>query len=484
MRHNKVKKRLLGVLLLLLIVAAAYVGIELWQQKEADGESALAVLEPKKETIILWYTDDVLTDYLNNKALDFQEKNDIRVQTKLVSGLEYLESVNEASIYGEHETPDVFIVSNDLLEKAYLSGLAVELADGTLVSGANGFNQAAINAVTYNGKIVGCPLYFETSALLYNKTYLEQIAQAASEQGDGEEASGESDSSDAAEAITAADLIPSSIADILNFADSYSAPENVEYFFRWDVSDIFYNYFFIGNYISVGGDSGDNKSLIDIYNRESIASLKVYQDLNQFFSIDTKETNYDTILQEFLEGRTIYTIATSDCIRKLDEAAANGEFAYEYGIAMLPDINVELSTKGMSVTNALVINGYSEHKAAANRFLAYLAGEASADLYDMTGKISAVTQPSYADAHVEAFMQNYAASAPIPKMIETSNFWIELEICFAKVWGGEDANVQIRTLSEKIKTQLAGEPVAEIVLEDPQVELLPATEYEDSGETG
>ena len=484
MRHNKVKKRLLGVLLLLLIVAAAYVGIELWQQKEADGESALAVLEPKKETIILWYTDDALTDYLNNKALDFQEKNDIRVQTKLVSGLEYLESVNEASIYEEHETPDVFIVSNDLLEKAYLSGLAVELADGTLVSGANGFNQAAINAVTYNGKVVGCPLYFETSALLYNKTYLEQIAQAASEQGDGEEVSGESDSSDAAEAITAADLIPSSIADILNFADSYSAPENVEYFFRWDVSDIFYNYFFIGNYISVGGDSGDNKSLIDIYNRESIASLKVYQDLNQFFSIDTKETNYDTILQEFLEGRTIYTIATSDCIRKLDEAAANGEFAYEYGIAMLPDINVELSTKGMSVTNALVINGYSEHKAAANRFLAYLAGEASADLYDMTGKISAVTQPSYADAHVEAFMQNYAASAPIPKMIETSNFWIELEICFAKVWGGEDANVQIRTLSEKIKTQLAGEPVAEIVLEDPQVELLPATEYEDSGETG
>ena len=484
MRHNKVKKRLLGVLLLLLIVAAAYVGIELWQQKEADGESALAVLEPKKETIILWYTDDALTDYLNNKALDFQEKNDIRVQTKLVSGLEYLESVNEASIYEEHETPDVFIVSNDLLEKAYLSGLAVELADGTLVSGANGFNQAAINAVTYNGKIVGCPLYFETSALLYNKTYLEQIAQAASEQGDGEEASGESDSSEAAEPVTAADLIPSSIADILNFADSYSAPENVEYFFRWDVSDIFYNYFFIGNYISVGGDSGDNKSLIDIYNRESIASLKVYQDLNQFFSIDTKETNYDTILQEFLEGRTIYTIATSDCIRKLDEAAANGEFAYEYGIAMLPDINVELSTKGMSVTNALVINGYSEHKAAANRFLAYLAGEASADLYDMTGKISAVTQPSYADAHVEAFMQNYAASAPIPKMIETSNFWIELEICFAKVWGGEDANVQIRTLSEKIKTQLAGEPVAEIVLEDPQVELLPATEYEDSGETG
>lgn len=478
MRHGKIKKRLLGVAAVLLIAAAVYAGMTLWQgsgpDKEAPGE-----WESKKETIILWYTDDALTDYLNNKALDFQEKNDIRVETKLVSGLEYLEGINAASLSGDDETPDIYIVSNDLLEKAYLAGLAVELADGELVSAQRGFNQAAVNAVTYNGKIVGCPLYFETSALLYNKTYLEQIAQTASQtQEDGETAA----DAELSEPVTAEALIPSSIVDILTFADSYSAPENVEYFFRWDVSDIFYNYFFIGNYISVGGAAGDDKALIDIYNRESIASLKVYQELNQFFSIDTKETNYDTILQEFQEGRTIYTIATSDCIRKLEEAAANGEFAYEYGIAMLPAINEELDTKGMSVTNALAVNGYSEHKAAANRFLEYLSGEASADLYGMTGKISAVAQSSYENAHVEAFMRSYEASVPIPKMIETSNFWIELEICFARVWEGADANLQLRTLSEKIQTQLAGEPVAEIALEDPQVELLPATEYEDSGE--
>ena len=67
----------------------------------------------------------------------------------------------------------------------------------------------------------------------------------------------------------------------------------------------------------------------------------------------------------------------------------------------------------------------------------------------------------------------------MPKMLETGNFWVELEICFAKVWGGEDANTQLRHLSEQIKTQLAGEPVTEEPLEDPQVELLPAVEYEE-----
>ena len=274
-------------------------------------------------------------------------------------------------------------------------------------------------------------------------------------------------------------LIPASIVDILTYADQYSTPENVEYFFRWDVSDIFYNYFFIGNYISVGGAAGDDKSLIDIYNTESVSSLKVYQEMNQFFSIDTKETNYDTIMQEFQEGKTIYTIATSDCIRRLDEAARNGAFGYEYGIAKLPDINQELATRGMSVTNALVINGYSEHKEAAGRLMEYLIRDANADLYDMTGKLSSVIRDTYASEHEAAFMENYMESVPIPKMLETGNFWVELEICFAKVWGGEDANAQLRKLSEQIRTQLAGEAVAEEPIEDPQVELLPAVEYEE-----
>ena len=58
----------------------------------------------------------------------------------------------------------------------------------------------------------------------------------------------------------------------------------------------------------------------------------------------------------------------------------------------------------------------------------------------------------------------------------------ELEICFAKVWDGADANTELRSLSEQIKTQAAGETYTEEVLEDPQVELLPDTGYEESSE--
>lgn len=483
MKYENIKKKLAGAAALLAIVLGILLAAFLYQTLHGKKSDSLSGLGDRKETIHLWYTDDALTDYLNSKALEFYNSTDIRVDVNLVSGLEYLEAINTASLDEETDTPDIYILSNDSLEKAYLAGLATKLPETAPVYDEPLFHQAARNAVSYNGKYVACPMYFETSALLYNKTYLQQIADDANGIGsDGEDSDNGPDAETAADIeqqVTAQQLIPSSIVDILTFADQYSTPENVEYFFRWDVSDIFYNYFFIGNYISAGGEAGDDKSLIDIYNTESISSLKVYQELNQFFSIDTKETNYDTIMQEFQEGKTIYTIATSDCIRRLDEAAANGEFGYEYGIAKLPDINQELVTKGMSVTNALVINGYSEHKESAGRLMDYLIRNANADLYDMTGKLSSVTQDHYANEHVRAFMENYRESVPIPKMLETGNFWVELEICFAKVWDGADANTQIRQLSEQIKTQLAGEPVTEEPIEDPQVELLPAVEYEE-----
>ena len=479
MKHAKIKERMFIVAAVLIATVIGLVATIFFNREQPASTD-----NSKKETIRLWYTDDAITDYLSSKTLDFYNRTDIRVDIKLVSGLEYLEAINRASLSDDEETPDVYIITNDSLEKAYLSGLAVELDESVPIYKPSEYSQAAKNAVTYDNKYVGCPFYFETSALLYNKTYLEQIAAEANgsdaETDDGEADAENSETEQVGQVhIEAEDLIPTSIADILNFADMYSAPENVEYFFRWDVSDIFYNYFFIGNYISVGGDAGDDKNDIDIYNTESISTLKVYQELNQFFSIDTKETNYDTILQEFLEGKTIYTIATSDCIKKLDDAAKNGAFAYEYGIAQLPDINIELSTRGMSVTDALVLNGYSTHKASAASLIQFLADASQNDLYEMTGKIAAMTKQDYDDPHVEGFVQNYADSVPIPKMLETSNFWVELEICFAKVWSGEDANTQIRHLSEQIKTQLNGVSVTEEALEDPEVELLPAVEYED-----
>ena len=264
-------------------------------------------------------------------------------------------------------------------------------------------------------------------------------------------------------------VLPDTIDDILTFADEYDAPEQVEAVFKWDVSDIFYNYFFVGDAIDVGGVNGDQADAIHIYNEDAIKCMRVYQDLNQFFSIDTKEISYDGVLQDFMDGKIVYTVATSDALSKIETAKAEGNFAYEYGVSVLPDVSEELSSASLSVTQCVVVNGYSVKKEMANDFAVYLTEYASDTLYARTGKLPVNNRnDTYEDANRAAFWQEYMNSVPMPKMVETSNFWVELEIAFARIWSGEDANQDLKGLSEKIMAQVVGGEYTEEYIDVPE----------------
>lgn len=471
------RKRLAAVVLLGCLVAAEifYGNRAVGGQEELERQSLFGA----RDTLYFWYTDEALTDFVNSAALQYYEETGCRVVPRLKSGLEYLEQINEASLHGE-EQPDLFVTTNDTLEKAYLAGLASEITDEN-AGNTDIFCRTAQDAVTYHEKLVGYPFYYETSILLYNKTYLTDAAKTAI-QAEADAQAGEAataileNAEDTESAVAEADavevmayteeeldreaekrleeLIPDTIEDILAFSDTYDAPENVEAILKWDVSDIFYNYFFVGNYMKTGGDTGDDPNQIDLNNAQVRACLQMYQDLNQFFSIDAKEVSYDSILQEFEEGKIIFTIATTDAIGRLEEEKKQGTFPYDYGVAVLPDINGELKTRSLSVTNAVVINGYSEKKAAANDFARFLTEQKAPELYEKAGKLPAREGISYENESIEGCMDEYRASISMPKMIETSNFWVQLEIGFTRIWSGGDIQEVLDGLNEQMKAQL------------------------------
>ena len=53
-------------------------------------------------------------------------------------------------------------------------------------------------------------------------------------------------------------------------------------------------------------------------------------------------------------------------------------------------------------------------------------------------------------------------------MIETSNFWVKLEVVFSQVWNGADANEKLKELSEQIMSQVTGTAYQEEYLEEPE----------------
>ncbi len=514
-----IKRRFLTVLLIACVVGGLYAVSSrgLTVEPKEETEEIEEPLFGHRETLYLWYTDEALTDYLNSVAVAYNDfQDEARVIPVHTSGAEYLETINQASLHSE-EVPDLYIVGNDSLEKAYLAGLASEIRipEGVLPM-SNFFTDTAIHAATYHDKQIGYPFYFETSSFLYNKTYLEdwaraqieaeldvaaaeaaeaELAQNGPEEEAGEEdaESGESGGSEGTETADASQVnaegtpeadgidenavaerveeaLPKTIDDILAFADVYDAPEQVEAIFKWDVSDIFYNYFFVGNYIDVGGIAGDRDDFINIYNEDAIRCMRVYQDLNQFFSIDAEEISYADILQDFIDGKIVYTVVTTDALAKIEEAKANGEFQYEYGTSLIPNVNEELVSRSLSVTQCIVVNGYSMYKDMANDFAVYLSCYNADNLYDRTGKIPARTDVIFDNGNVQAFIAEYEKSAPNPKMIGTSNYWVEMEIAFARIWAGNDANAELKSLSEKIMTQVKGEEYTEEYIDVPEDE--------------
>ena len=475
------KKRMIATAAVIAMAAAAVYGSTQEMSQTQDTGERLQLFRAK-ETIYCWYSDEALSGYINAAAVSFGEQNKVRVIPVLTSDSEYLEAVNQETLHSA-QIPDIYLLSSDSLEKAYLAGLASKVPDTEEICDTDHFSQAALAAVTYDDKIIGYPVYFDTSALVYNEDYLrtwatQQAEKELSGSSDNDEPVGEGEEiieedslpedqtteqatvDEAAVNALAeqyfAKALPSTVDDLLNIADTFDAPEGVEGVMKWDVNNIFYNYWIVGNYMIVGGDPGDDRNDININNPETIQCLEVYKALNQFFFIESDTVTYDSVIQDFIDGKTMFTIGTTDVVKRLEDAKADGSLTFNYGIARMPDVSAELQSRSLSVTGAAVINGYSENKELADRFAAYLSEEYADGLYERSGKMPAsIHAAENADnGALTIFADEYADSVSLPKMLETGNFWMQLEVLFSKVWNGEDVTTLVQQLADNMSQQL------------------------------
>lgn len=459
------KKRLIAVAAMVAMVAATIYGSTL-EIKNSGDESGRLSWFGEKETIYFWYADETMADYVNGAAVTFGEQNGVRVIPVHCEESEYLEAINEASLHSD-AVPDLYLISNDSLEKAYLAGLASRIADEDNICTEENFPQAALSAVTYHDTLVAYPMSFETTALLYNETYFEEWARQQAEKeianADREdtENAGTEENARLDEALVAQKTqeylesgIPDTVSEILTFADGFDVPETVECIMEWDVSDVMYNYWIAGAYLTVGGECGDDKSNINLSNDRLLSCLEMYQSLHQFFSIESESITYDSVIQDFIDGKTVFTIGTTDAVKRLAEAKADGSLAYEYGIVTMPAVSEELASRSMSITNAIAINGYSENKELANRFAEYLTRDYVENLYEKTGKAAAYWHTDEENGAIQVFRQEYDKSISAPKMMETGNFWMQMEVLFTKLWNGEDVTTLMQNLSEQVNLQL------------------------------
>lgn len=486
-------KAIKGMLTLLMVIVVLGFGVftylDLYGGTRTPAEQSASGV-----TLQFWYTDSSMTSYYNNAASYFNKRNEgVTIVPTLVDSAEYLDDIYEASVEGT-SYPDLYVISDDSLGKAYLAGLTVPVTGEDLSTLWEEFSTVAISAVTYENKVLGYPFYFNTSTLVYNETYLQQIANgetassddeddvdlstADPEDGDASEEEEESaedteeESSEAAEAGTETEtgetvaengsfsieeLVPVTVAELLDLANNYEAPDGVESLFKWDVNDVFYNYYFIGGQIVVDGSTSSD---VDINTEGAISCLTIFQELTEFFYVDPDEVDADSILEEFLEGKVLFTIMDINHALQLEEAAAEGTMEYDYGYSVIPHPSDVWMGAALSVTQVVVVNGYSENAEAAAAFASFLTEEYGREvesLYTNTGHVSANKTVEKTTELEEVFSKEYERSTCLPKNPAAGNFWMLLENTFSNVWEGESIETELLTLEDQVKAQYAVE---------------------------
>ena len=141
---------------LAVVLIAGFAGCKETTDKNSAGN--LNEVKDVQPEIVLWYTNDELSDYMEEAAKEYSAKNQITITPKLVSAMDYIENINQA-VLEDGTAPDLFVAENSNLEKLYLAGLTLENTDETYVE--NSYYKTALNAFTYKNKLLAYPMYFE-----------------------------------------------------------------------------------------------------------------------------------------------------------------------------------------------------------------------------------------------------------------------------------------------------------------------------------
>ncbi len=338
------------------------------------------------EELIFWYGEPSYRDFFEEAARRYNEETGARVTAKYCEAMDYPGEIYDKTMQDD-AFPDVYLIPGDNLEEMYLYGLASVNETGN--TGA-GILEKAAAAATYRGKSVGYPLSFNTCVFVFQTGYFETA--------------------------------PDSIQAIIDYARENEPAEHTEYLLEWDVNDAFYDFPFISN--SVTFEKTERESMTVSYNEELYRQdLAFFEEILESFSVDAQKVSEDSIIENFLAGRTLCAIIDTDSLYRLD--------GYTYSLMEIPALNAELDAAPCAITDMLVVNAFSEKGDLAADFATFVTVDLAAELYGKTGHYS-VIPPAQPDPIAETAYKAYETAVPAPDSQDAKDFWAGLRETIAQ----------------------------------------------------
>lgn len=343
--------------------------------------SKLGDYQRAETDLIFWYEDAAYTDFFEQAALEYFDETGVKVTVWLCDDLDYMGKIYDETME-DGSYPDVYLISGESLEEAYLYGLVAVNEKGLaeLNTASN-----AVKASTYKDKLLGYPLSYNTCVFIYQNNYFETV--------------------------------PDSIQAFIDYSDENEPGENVEYLLEWDVNDSFYDFPFISN--SVTFEKADAEVMNVVYDEALYQKdLEYFEQILESFSVDADKVSEESILANFRSGRTLAAIVDTNSLYQLD--------GYEYSMMQIPALNEELPAYSCAITDMLIVNDFSENAEKAADFAYFATVTMAEKLHPLSGHYSVFASDD-SEWVEQAAYEAYEASVLAPDSQDAKDFWVTLE---------------------------------------------------------
>lgn len=371
----------------------------------------------KETTVTVWYNDEKYKNYLELAALEFHSANElVTINPVYIESDAYLESIYNESIRSGN-APDVYMMSSDYVEKAYLMGLMLENDSFDDISMEEVYGNAAITACSYRDKLYGYPVTFNAAFMVYNTKYTGAV---------------------------------DTFTQLTEYSNNYKVTDEnaeVEVVATWDVSSMFLNYPLVADYIKYGGESAEENTKIVLDDEKIKQSMTEFAKLKEQYGIDRSEVDQSKCVKMFTENKLLYTIIDANHLTTIDQSGVS------YNISKIPALTDQLTTQTMSTTTMAVVNPYSSNTTAAKAVARALSYDYAIQLEETSGYMCArgdykkdTNQEAYNNLH-----KLYSESVVKAKYSGIGDLYMRYEIMIHHVWDGDDVESSYNTFKTNIE---------------------------------
>lgn len=418
------KKRLLS----LMVITTMLFGLTACGSKPAATteqpaeETATEGLVPEEgASLVIWESPDAENAFMTMAAAEFTKKYNVPVTIETVTPADSKARIAQDGPAGVGA--DVFAAPHDHTGELVSSGLVLENANADRIKTA--FMTAAVDGLSYEGKVYGYPTAIETYALFYNKDIFPTA--------------------------------PTSYDEIIAKAKEYNNPKENKYAFMWDIANAYYSHSFIaggGGYIF--GDGGTNKDDVGIDSAGAIAGANSMTALKEILPVNSADSTTQIMEGLFDEGKIGAMIDGPWAVEGRKTAGLN------FGIVKLPTLQDGKQQSSFSGIRSLFVSAYSKYPNAAQLFADFVTSE---DMllkrFEMTSQIPPML--SLMDAEqikgnefVAPFLDQAQFAVPMPSIPQMGLVWTPYGAAFASMWNdGVKAEEALKTAADTVREAIA-----------------------------